>query len=270
MDPIDTDWLLAELRAALATHARPRFLQLDPGDVSEKSAPDDLVTAADLAIEAALTQAIRARHPEVEVIGEEAVAADPTRLDRLSEAERAVILDPIDGTWNFVHGLPAWGAILAVVERGETVWGGLVDGLTGHLMAARRGGGLGPARRFNRPFQPGDLVGYLPMGLLPAGLRPACAALIPRLGRVQSLRCSCHEYRLVASGAADWVLGWALKPWDHAAGALAVAEAGGMARCLDGRPYGPTVRHGPLLSARTPEIWEHVAALLRPVLAPEA
>ncbi|MGB0904195.1 MAG: inositol monophosphatase family protein, partial [Mangrovicoccus sp.] len=78
------------------------------------------------------------------------------------------------------------------------------------------------------------------------------------LGRTHSLRCSCHEYRLMSFGHAAFCLAAAPKPWDHAAGLLAVTEAGGVAGRLDGAPYQPSRRDIPLITAATPEIFGEV------------
>ena len=78
--------------------------------------------------------------------------------------------------------------------------------------------------------------------------RHAVAAALPELGRTGSLRCSCHEYRQLALGQADFVVSQSAKPWDHAAGCLVVAEAGG--RILSGGVpgYDPRAPRAPVIA----------------------
>ncbi|PYE85356.1 inositol monophosphatase family protein [Pseudoroseicyclus aestuarii] len=78
---------------------------------------------------------------------------------------------------------------------------------------------------------------------------------------VQSLRCSCHEYRLLAMGQADFLTATMLKPWDHAAGQLVLAEAGGASALEDGTPYTPTRHEGRLIAASGPRMLEALQTL---------
>jgi len=85
------------------------------------------------------------------------------------------------------------------------------------------------------------------------------------LGQATPLRCSCHEYRLLAQGAAEFVLSDRLNPWDHAAGVLICQRAGGVARMLDGRAYDTSITDGVLLCAGSEAAWtilrDHFAEL---------
>lgn len=256
------------VRETAADEIMPRFRRLDPDMVAAKTAPDDLVTEADRAMEARLTAALPGLLPGAVVIGEEAVSADARVLDGLAGAELAVVVDPVDGTWNFANGLAVFGVILAVVARGETVFGLLYDPVGDDWVAAERGGGAwfgraGHAEKLRAaPAVPvAEATGFVPLYLFPPERRAAVAALLPDFARTQSLRCSCHEYRLVAQGRMHFNLSANLSPWDHLAGALAVSEAGGIARLACGGPYrvGPHVP-GPLVAAGSAEVWEAVAA----------
>ena len=92
-----------------------------------------------------------------------------------------------------------------------------------------------------------------PLFLFPLEVRMRLAGAIPGFRRIWSVRCSCHEYRLVAQGHADFCLTGSLNPWDHAAGALAVTEAGGAVGLLDGRDYRPSLTTGGYLVSATSE-----------------
>ena len=261
-----SDALIDAVRAVARAEILPRFRNLDPGEVDAKRAFDDLVTVADTAAEAALTARVHDILPDAAVVGEEAVAADAAVLDRV-RADRCVVIDPIDGTWNFAHGLANYGVLVAVVEGGATVWGLLYDPSFDDWIVAHRGGGAwfvrGGARRRLRVSDadtPMDrLRGNVGEYLFPQAVRPALAATIPQVRRSASLGASLHEYRLMCLGGSDFVLNGMLNVWDHAAGVLALEEAGGVSRLLDGRAYDPAMREGRLLNARTEAIWARLA-----------
>ncbi|WP_299395458.1 inositol monophosphatase family protein [Pelagibius sp.] len=252
------DALIALLRDVAKAEILPRFRRLATDDIRAKTAPDDLVTEADLAAEAAITAGVRELLPAAAVIGEEAVSADPSLLNGIGGG-LAVILDPIDGTWNFANGLAVFGVILAVAVEGETVFGLLYDPLLDDWVLARKGGGAWFCRPGEEPFRlsvgpavaPEEMTGFVPLFTFPRARRPAIAQAITDFRRAPSLRCSCHEYRLLAQGRADFIVNAQLNAWDHAAGVLAVQEAGGHAELLDGRPYDCRLTEGNLLVAKT-------------------
>lgn len=251
--------LIDALRAAARAHILPRFRRPEMQQVTAKSTDDDLVTLADQEAEAAVAAAATRLLPGAEVIGEEASEADPTLPARIPGAARAVIIDPVDGTWNFAAGLATFGMILAVTERGQTVFGLLYDPVMDDWVLTRRGGGTWFCRPGAAPLRlqasgpaPEAMGALGSIKLFPDARRARLAADLAGLpGRSGSLRCACHEYRLVCMGKAGMMLAARPKPWDHAAGVLAVTEAGGAAGWLDGTDYRPgAVREGTLLVTR--------------------
>jgi len=246
------------------------------GETTAKSSPDDLVTAADVEAERAITQAVSTLMPEARVIGEEAVAADPSLVSQIPDADCAVILDPVDGTWNFAHGLSVFGMILAVSLRGETVLGLLYDPVMDDLILARRGGGTwfirpGHVQRqlfmSAAPVRLEEATAFLPLSIYTAPSDNAPPSDLPRFRRAWSLRCSCHEYRTMTQGGADINVSDSLNPWDHAAGVLAVTEAGGAVAQLDGSPYPLGQTLGRVVAARSPALLDAALRALEPVLA---
>ena len=252
-----------------------RFRRLPEGAVSAKTGPEDLVTEADLHAETAIAAGVRTLMPDALVVGEEAVEANPALLEKLAGAELSVIVDPVDGTWNFAKGLTTFGVILAVAERGEAVFGLLYDPVMDDWIAARKGGGTW----YERPGSVkqrlrydagggGDVIGFVSIFNFPRPLSQRLAGDIPGIRRIWSVRCSCHEYRVLAEGRADFALSNALKPWDHAAGALAVAEAGGAVGLLDGRDYRASITSGGyLVSARSEAVLERIRATFQPLVS---
>lgn len=257
--PLDTateDLLVEAVRRVAAREIMPRFRALDAGDIDTKAHGDDLVTVADRAAEEGLAAEIATILPDALFVGEESVHADPALLDRMAEAELAVVVDPIDGTGNYASGLTAFGVILAVVAKGETVFGLLYDPVIDDWVLARKGGGAwfgapgkAPRRLHGRAPRPrAEAQGYLPLFLYRGARHAEIAAGLAELGRTSTLRCSCHEYRQVALGQADFAIQPSAKPWDHAAGCLVVAEAGG--RILSGGTpgYDPLAPEAPVVA----------------------
>ncbi len=274
LTPDTTRALVQIVRSAARTEILPRFRRLSESDVSTKTAPDDLVTEADLNTETAIAAGVRTLLPEAVIVGEEAVEAQPSLLDEIADAALSVIVDPVDGTWNFAHGLATFGVILAVAEKGEAVYGLLYDPVMDDWIETLKGGGTwyvtsdGARRQLFLADKPApELTGFVPLFNFPTTVRTRLAGDIPGFRRIWSIRCSCHEYRTLASGHADYILSNALKPWDHAAGALAVAEAGGAVGLLDGRPYKASVTSGGyLVTARSDAVLARVRATFSAVM----
>ena len=113
-------------------------------------------------------------------------------------------------------------------------------------------------------------MGFVGLYLYGKADQARIAETLPAFRRTYSLRCSCHEYRMMAQGRADFVLNGMLNPWDHAAGVLALQEAGGIARLLDGTPYAPAMTEGLLLTAGNAALWDRLAGLWAPRLLSQA
>lgn len=266
--------LIQLVRSVAKTEILPRFRRLSASDVATKAGPEDLVTEADVNAEAAIAAGVRTLLPDALIVGEEAAETRPELLDQLATAPVSVIVDPVDGTWNFAKGLTTFGVILAIAERGETVFGLLYDPIVDDWIWARRGGGTWYAtadeamqRLTLTASTTGDLTGFVPLFNFPRAVRVRLADEMPGLRRIWSVRCSCHEYRTLVFGGADFCVSNALKPWDHAAGALAVSEAGGAVGLVDGRAYRASITsEGSLVTARTPAILGRVRETMSALL----
>jgi fructose-1,6-bisphosphatase/inositol monophosphatase family enzyme len=260
--------LLGVVRDAAREAILPRFRALDPSEIATKSGPADLVTLADTEAEAIVRERVAAAWPEATVLGEESVAADRSLRAIMGTADPCVIVDPVDGTWNFAKGLSVFGVLLAVLRAGRPVWGLLYDPVMDDWIEAAAGE---PARfvsadgrvrelRTSTEARPDRLTGYMPLGLYRREDRARIVAEFPDFLRITSLRCALHEYRMVAQGHAEFALsGPTPHPWDHAAGVLAVEGAGGIARFLDGSPYDAARPKGVLLAAGSVAAWETLA-----------
>jgi len=263
LSPAQQTALVNLVRRAARTEILPRFRSVGRAEATANPGPRDRVTDADHAAEAMIARGLQRLFPHALIAGEEAVAARPELRDEVSEAELAIIIDPVDGTWNFVHGLALFGVIVAVTRFGRPVLGLLYDPfaddwiLADETVPARLVAANGSARAATTSAGGtlGDLHGYVHASLMD---RPRQEALYPRLaalGQATALRCSCHEYRLLAQGAVDFVLSDRLNPWDHAGGVLICQRAGGVARMLDGQDYDTARDKGVLLCAGSEATW---------------
>ncbi|KPU88826.1 inositol monophosphatase [Variovorax paradoxus] len=265
---------LAFLGSLLATAAReeimPRFRTLHTVDRRRKTSSFDIVTDADEACEAAVLAALRARHPEAVLIGEEACARDPALLEAIDDAELAFIVDPLDGTKNFASGLPLFGTMASVTARGEVIAAAIHDPVRADTAFAIRGGGawIESASGARHPLQVAPAVPVEKMeaivgtNFLPEPLRSEVNARLSRLGMTNWFRCAAHEYRLAAAGDIDALFYNKLMPWDHAAGWLLHREAGGYAAHHDGSAYRPAHRSGGLICAADRASFDAVRAAL--------
>lgn len=270
----DIDEVAAILRRAAAAEILPRFRRLGAGDIREKTGAIDLVTEADEAAERMIAQEVGALIPSAVFIGEESVAADPSTLDKLDDAELAVVVDPVDGTLNFATGVAAFGVMAAVVARGQTVGAVILDPICDDWLIAERGAGTyrvsGDGRRERlraaAPVPLEEMVGIASTGMVPAAEKPGMLSRLAQVRQISSYRCSAQEYRLGAAGHLHFLMYYKLNPWDHLPGALLIEEAGGYVACVDGTPYTPSVRSGGLLSACDAESW----TVLRDAIFPSA
>jgi myo-inositol-1(or 4)-monophosphatase len=225
--------------------------------VSTKSTGTDLVTEMDTWAEAVITERLLAARPHDTVLGEEGA-------DVVGTSDVTWCVDPIDGTVNYVHGLPGFCVSIAAQVAGESVAGVVVSPLHHDVFTATAGGG---AHRNGRPIRVAE-----PPGLERAvvgtgfGYRPdrrrrqaeVVTRVIPHIADIRRGGAAAVDLCWVACGRLDayWEVG--LNPWDHAAGALIATEAG--ARCAGLDDEAPS---SAFVLAAGPTVWP----LLRDLLA---
>lgn len=204
-----------------------------------KTNPRDLVTEWDTRAEELIRARLAAATPAIPVLGEEA-GGD-------AGATRRWLVDPIDGTVNFAHGLPLWTVAIAL-ERGDDVEVGVVTApALGWTFAARRGGGARVTRADGDEPLAVSAVGELGRALVVTGF-PYDRATSPlnnfaewehfqRRATCRRLGAASLDLCMVAAGHFDAYWERKLQPWDCAAGALIVAEAGGRVTDTLGGPF---------------------------------
>lgn len=265
---VDILWSAAEAEIL------PRFGNLSRDDVRSKSEAIDMVTEADEGAERFIKKKVSALMPDALFIGEESVAADPSLLTKLSDADYAVVVDPIDGTFNFANGIPLFAVMLAIVRGGETVAGLILDPLAGDCHLAEKGSGAYAVKRDGArtrlsvadPLPVSEMLGAASTTYFYGEERVALLGNLAKARGLFSYRCAGQEYRLLAKGGMQFALYNKLMPWDHLAGSLLIEEAGGYVARLDGSPYLPQHVSGGLLAATSKESWRALQAALFPGL----
>ncbi|TQS41286.1 inositol monophosphatase family protein [Cryptosporangium phraense] len=223
--------LVGEMRAAAVT------------SIETKSTPTDPVTEADRAAERLVVEGLAAARPGDLVLGEEGgfrpvgEKADPDAVRWL--------LDPIDGTVNFVYGIPAYGVSLAAEVDGTVVAGVVRNVVTGEEWTAVRGGG---AWRDGKRLS-GSGVTDLGRALIGTGFGYAAerrrrqaevlVRLLPRIRDIRRIGSAALDLCAVAEGRLDAFYEQGLNAWDSAAGGLVAEEAGLLVTGLRGEPAGP-------------------------------
>lgn len=236
------------LRHVAEQEVMSRFKRLGEGDVRHKGKHGDLVTLADLEAENRIREGLKKLLPDSAVIGEEGCYKNPEILDELNGAGPVWVVDPVDGTRNFAHGKPCFAVMCALIEGGETQMGWILDPISGACATAQKGRGAfvsGQKMAMKSPDGPEHLrgsVGERIQSRLKAR-RDKGESGLP--GHYVRYHCVGREYMDLALGKIHFALyGGKMMPWDHAAGTLLVAEAGGFARTIGGKsPYSPVV-HG--------------------------
>lgn len=256
----DTERVEAIIREAAERDILPRFRKLARHEVMEKHA-GELVTIADIEAEQRLSLALTALVPGSRVVGEEAASRDRALLDTLSAEGTIWLVDPVDGTGNFAAGKPLFAVIVSYLVDGETRAGWIHDPVSAATATVVRGEGAWYRGQRLRTAPPTDfdaMTGSLNYSYFDPCEREEVRRRAHRFREIRSYRCAAHDYLDLARGEKHFSLYRRLWPWDHAAGVLMLAEAGGHTERLDGRLYRPFDRVEGLLSASDAETWERV------------
>lgn len=267
MSIVQLDLVAETLKDVASELVLPAYLNLGAGDVREKG-PGDLVTVIDEQVEAALARRLPALLPGSILIGEESVHRDPGILKGLG-AEYVWLLDPLDGTGNFVKGLPHFAIMLALLKRGHAVASWIFAPVSGDLVMAEQGGGVFYQNTLKAGHQnqrialaaspSANLSGVVYSRYMPDDIRQWVMTRADENFHTYRPRgAAAAEYPRLLHKEVDFLLYWRTLPWDHVPGVLMVNEAGGKAQRPDGRPYTALDQGVGLLIASNAETWEQV------------
>jgi myo-inositol-1(or 4)-monophosphatase len=213
-----------------------------------KASPSDLVTEVDKGAEALIRNLLNTHFPHHDILGEEGVKpgseASRRAIHEMKDSEYLWIVDPIDGTTNFVHGFPYFSISIALAHKGEVIVGVVYDPNRDEMFVGEKGKGAYVRGRRMRVSKESALSESLIASGLPADRE---AALPANLAGIEAIAPKVRNIRLAGSAALHmayvaagrlsgfWEIG--LNTWDMAAGKLLVEEAGGTVTDTVGRPY---------------------------------
>jgi myo-inositol-1(or 4)-monophosphatase len=230
-----------------------------PDPVGKKTSPTDVVTDTDLRAETLLTERLRELTPGAGILGEEGGTTAPG-------ARLQWVLDPLDGTINFLYGVPLFAVSVAASVDGEVVAGAVIDVLRDELFTAHLGGG---ARLDGEPIAAASCPSFAQALVLTgfsyhADQRAIQGEVVQRvLSRARDVRCfgsTALELCWVACGRSDAYYQRGTAIWDRAAGALIAAEAGA-------RTELPCPENDDLVISATPSVFDDLWAVVQPVTA---
>lgn len=228
-----------------------------------KSTPTDIVTAVDRDTETLIRSLILESRPDDGIVGEEDAA-------HVGTSGVDWVVDPIDGTVNFLYGIPAWAVSIAVVEGavgglgGTTLAGVVVNPVTGELFEASAGGGARLAGRelaVNVDVPLASALVGTGFGYAADRRREQAAVLLELLPHIRDIRrggSASLDLCSLACGRLDAYYERGLNAWDHAAGALIAREAGAVV----GGPHGGR-ENSELIIAAAPGLFEELSVALR-------
>ncbi|MEU2431781.1 inositol monophosphatase family protein [Streptomyces sp. NPDC007861] len=256
-DPLTGELLSLALEAggragALLRDGRPDDLAV----AATKSSPIDVVTEMDIAAEKLITGFLSDARPDDGFLGEEGASAEGISGVRW-------VIDPLDGTVNYLYGLPTWAVSIAAERDGETVAGVVVVPMRGETYHAVLGGGAfcGDRRLRCRPAPPLDQAlvstGFNYVQSVRSHQADVAQRLIPRLRDIRRGGSAAVDLCDVAAGRLDGYYERGLHPWDLAAGDLIAREAGALTGARPGEP--PS---GDLTIAASPGVFEPLQRLL--------
>jgi len=215
-----------------AARKAARSLVRDFGEVEQlqvsSKGPGDFVSRADLKAEQVIREELTEARPNYGWLGEESAevkGADPTRR---------WIVDPLDGTTNFLHGLPHWAISIGLEHKGEIVAGVIYDPVKDEMFVAEKGGGAWLNDRRLRVSGRRDMLESIFATGIPFAGRPTLAPTLREIAQVAAVSAGVRRFgsaaldlAYVAAGRYDGFWEHGLNPWDLAAGLLLVREAGG-------------------------------------------
>ena len=248
------DLELAERAARAAGEVLLSYFGRAAEGLASKSSPTDPVSDADRQAERAIRDLLTSERPDDGLVGEEG-----SRIE--GDRPRRWIVDPLDGTVNFLYGLRAWAVSIALEDSEGLAVGVVFNPVSGECFSARRGEG---AVLNGKPIH---VTGCptLDRAMVATGFsyeaerrREQAQLLVELLPRIRDLRragAAALDLAFVAAGRVDAFYERGLKRWDEAAGRLLVQEADGVVADLDGEPHG-------VIAAATPELLEELSAFV--------
>ena len=256
------------IRRAATDILLPNFRHLTPDQIRYKS-PKDVVTDADEKAEKFLSAGLLEILPSAVVIGEENCHKDPDCLKHLATAEWAWLVDPIDGTNNFIRHSDDFGVMVALVHNGQPYAGWVYLPMYDIMISGNDENGV---------FRNGKEIGITPT--YNRSLDQLCGLYRTRDKDISArmeifpirhdTHCNAFDYNVLISGDSDFIVYPGSNPWDIVAGSILIQALGGCAAKADGSriEYDALENNLPFLATRCVSDWPKVAKALYPALQP--
>jgi myo-inositol-1(or 4)-monophosphatase len=252
---VSADLELAERAARAAGEVLLSYYGKAPEGLESKTSVTDPVSDADRKAERIIRELLTAERPDDGLIGEEG-----SRVDGAGSG-RNWIVDPLDGTVNFLYGLRTWAVSIALEDDDGLAVGVVFDPVDGECFSAVRGEG---AWMNGEPIEVNDCTA-LDRAMVATGFSYVAEErarqaqllldLLPRIRDLRRAGAAALDLAYVAAGRADAYYERGLKRWDEAAGLLLVTEAGGSLDELEGEPHG-------VIATATPELMGELRPLV--------
>lgn len=251
---MNADLELAERAARAAGEVLLRYYGREPEGLDSKSSETDLVSDADREAERAIRELLEDERPQDGILAEES-------SESLGDSGRRWIVDPLDGTINFLYGFPAWGVSIALEDRDGLAVAVVHSPVHRETFCAVRGEG---ARLDDRPLRVREnsqlsramvSTGFSYESARRAEQAEVMSRLLPRARDIRRAGAAALDLAWVAAGRVDAFYERGLKAWDLAAGQLLVEEAGGVVLALEGMPPG-------VIAAASQELLDDLAELV--------
>jgi myo-inositol-1(or 4)-monophosphatase len=251
---VSDDLELAERAARAAGDVLMSWFGRTPQGLGSKTSVTDPVSDADREAEQTIREILAAERPDDGLIGEEG-----SRID--GDQARRWVVDPLDGTVNFLYGLRTWAVSVALEDADGLAVGVVYNPVDSECFSARRGAGA----RLNGATIRVTGCDRLERAMVATGFsyeaprrREQAELLVELLPRVRDVRrpgAAALDLAYVAAGRVDAFYERGLRPWDEAAGILLVREAGGVVAEMDGEPHG-------VVAAGTPELIDQLVRIV--------
>jgi myo-inositol-1(or 4)-monophosphatase len=251
---VSSDLELAERAARAAGEVLMSYYGRPAEGLGWKSSDTDLVSDADREAERVVRELLEAERP-----GDGLLAEEGSHVE--TESGRRWVVDPLDGTINFLYGYPAWAVSIALEDGDGVLVGVVYDPVRPELFAAVRGGGAalnGEAIQVTGRTELARAMvatGFSYEAERRAGQAELLLRVLPRVRDIRRPGAAALDLCLVAAGRVDAFYERGLNRWDEAAGRLIVEEAGGVVKDLQGEPAG-------VVAAGSPELLADLYALV--------
>ena len=250
----------------------PRFKNLKAEEITAKSS-GDMVSIADIETEMALIKVLNQMFPTALVAGEESIAKNSALLPAVISAPRAFLIDPVDGTNNFIKGDPRFALMVTELQKGQVVAAWIYLPVSNVIAVSSKGAGSYlngkkvkiPSLKMGEKIIPGDLNGAAHINRFPPELRKIAQANLKQVKENRPAFCAGYDYISLLEGVKDFSVYYQTLPWDHLPGGFIFAEAGGYVRTLRGeKPYNIHDQDRGLLSAVDQNHWLQIREMIFP------